>query len=168
MIWHRYGIGTFQNAEANGSAQTEACCSKQHFSLISSWRCFHFYCLRVSEWGQPAEPQWQRPAEKEGDESNLNAVLRAACGSIILKKKPATNKQNHTKAAASSGKAEQRDGLSVVWMEKTAALRTANKLFCVLHLFSLSGALLVHLRWSQSKQIWRAACTDWPCSPESF
>lgn len=120
--------------------------------------------MRPTCWAPVTASSWERRRREQ---------FERCCESCLwkhhFKKKTTTNKQNHNKAAASSGKAEQRDGLSVVvWMEKTAALRTANKLFCVQHLISLSGALLVHLRWSQSKQIWRVACTDWPCSPESF
>lgn len=79
---------------------------------------------------------------------------------------------HHNKAAASSNKVEGGDSLSVVvWMEKTAVLRTSNKLFlCTAP--HLSGddfqSTVVHLRWSESKQISQAACTDWPCYPESF
>lgn len=167
-------------------AQTEACCSKQHFSLISSWMCLPSYCLPASEWGQPAEPWWQRPAEKGGGENNSKAVAKAASGSYRLKKKinQQPNKQQpkkkphrnqnptetHQRNPRRQLQAPAQLRQETVWWLfewKTTAWRNTQQT-CVLHLISrrrISRALLRHISGDQHST--QVAWNDRPASPDS-
>lgn len=114
-MWHPYSNSTFQNAEANGDAKKEACCPSHCFSFILSWSGFHFYCLRVSEWGHPAElcdnvqmrkvivlcELWwglhvEAPYEKKAAESCSRAELGLCASGIVWMKGSSTKDLQQT------------------------------------------------------------------------